>query len=474
MKASLLLPAFFLLFLPPSGRADQFATGQAADVVLGQTDFVSRFVGPTQSRFSVPAGVALDPSTGKVFISDFFGHRVLRFNSAAAAANDSNAEAVFGQPNFTAGSPNQGGAAAANTLSFPRQIACDSSGRLWVADSDNHRVLGYDSASSAGSNAPANRVFGQPDFTSTAEPLTASAANMNSPAAVWVDEDDNLWVADTGHHRILRFDNVTGKGNGANADGVIGQDNFTGKDPETTNAKFDLPSGICVDGAGRLWVADRGNHRVLRFDNAANLPFGFGANTVLGQDGFLTKNTPPASATGMNDPISVFADAEGTLWVSDLLNNRVLGFRNAAAKNNGAAADLALGQPNFTSSVPVVSARGISSPGQISGGANGSLWVCDPVAPRVLRYSKVKSPRVTIATRSFTTTKATVPVRGTTVGEVTRVTQRVGTRGPFREAKGTAKWRFTASLNPGRNFVTVVARGPGGKSAPKQVVITRR
>jgi sugar lactone lactonase YvrE len=489
MRASLLLPALVLFFLHPAARADQFATGQAADVVLGQVDFGSAVFGASASAsvFVNPFGVARDSSTGKVFISDTGNNRVLRFSSAAAAANGSSAEAVFGQPNFTEGSVNQGGAAMANTLNtrsqsetdVPGQIAFDSNGRLWVADTQNHRVLGYLIASLTGNNVTADFVFGQPNFTATAEPGTATAANMKSPSAVWVDGDDNLWVADRGHHRILRFDNVTGKADGAAADGVIGQANFTGKDPGTTNATFDRPLGICVDGAGRLWVADSGNNRVLRFDAPTTTTFGLEANAVLGQGTFLAKDAPPASATGMSFPTSVFADAEGTLWVSDSLHFRVLGFRNAAAKNNGAAADLVLGQPNLTSGAQIVSvsdlsARRLAAPVQIAGGANGSIWVVDTNANRVLRYSKVPSPRLTIATRPFTTGEAKVPVRGTTAGEVTQVTQRVGKRGPFRKAKGTAKWRFTASLKPGRNFVTVVAEGPGGKSTPKRVVITRQ
>lgn len=477
MKAIHLLPAF-LFFLLPDARADQFATGQAADVVLGQVDFTSSGGVGVEGRFLSPSGIASDPSTGKVFVSDQSGHRILRFSSAAAATNGSNAEAVFGQLNFNGFTSNQGGAVAANTLSGPGQIAFDSNGRLWVADTQNHRVLGYLIASITGNNVTADFVFGQPGFTTNTTPGgSASATTMNSPSAVWVDGDDALWVADSGHHRILRFDNVSSKGEGAAADGVIGQGNFTDKDPDTTNARLNAPKGICVDDAGRLWVADSGNHRVLRFDDPANP--GFGANAVLGQSSFLEGAQGPLSATGMNTAFSVFVGAEGTLWVSDRSYGRLLGFRNAAAKGNGAAADLVIGKQDFTSSTAtpgatLILARNLFSPSQVSAGANGSLWVCDTGFFRAVRYTKVKPPRLKITTRSSSTIQAKAPVAGTAAGEVTKVTQRVGSRGPFRKAKGTTNWSFTARLKPGRNPVTVLAEGPGGPSAPKQIVLTRR
>ena len=85
-----------------------------------------------------------------------------------------------------------------------------------------------------------------------------------------VDGSGNLWVADWLNHRVLRFDNVAAKSDGASADGVLGQDALTTslrmwKD-NTDADSFVFPSGVCVDDDGVLWIADTGNSRILRFD----------------------------------------------------------------------------------------------------------------------------------------------------------------------------------------------------------------
>ncbi|KPA11518.1 hypothetical protein MHK_008275, partial [Candidatus Magnetomorum sp. HK-1] len=86
---------------------------QAAESVLGQTNFSSNATGTTDSLMDHPAHVAVDPTSGKVFVSDLTNRRILRFSAAASLANGSAAEAVFGQANFVSGQANRGGSVAA-------------------------------------------------------------------------------------------------------------------------------------------------------------------------------------------------------------------------------------------------------------------------------------------------------------------------------------------------------------------------
>lgn len=473
MKTSTLvvITLVILLLPPPDLRADRFVTGQSADVVLGQPDFISDDTGNGAVKFDLPWGIALDPATGKVFIADYFNHRVLRFSSAAAATTGGSAEAVLGQPDFVSVSQNQGGAASAHTLRQPTGLHLDSNGRLWVADSRNNRVLCWVGASYADTNAPADLVFGQPNFTTITE--GNGAAEMRSPQGVFCEGGTRLWVSDRENSRVLRFDDISHKASGAHADGVLGHGGFGSSATATSNLGMNSPEGIHVDAAGRLWVADSYNHRVLRFDAAASKANGAAANGVLGQPGF-TSNAVTLSAKGMRFPTGVLATSDGTVWVADAEHHRVLGFRAAAAKANGAAADLALGQTSFTTDTFAATSRSLFYPYSLGLGPRGTLFVGDANNSRVLRFSPVKSPLITAVSAPRSTRAASATVRGRATGPITKVTYRVGKRGPFKRARGTANWSFKANLKPGKNRITILAEGPGGTSRARTVNITRR
>ncbi|MEG3969333.1 Ig-like domain-containing protein, partial [Microcoleus sp. T2B6] len=334
---------------------------QSADVVLGQADFTTSDFGTLGDSSSI----AIDPISKKVFVSRF--GTISRFSSLDAAQNGSSPEASLGK-NLN-----------------PQGIFVDNQGRLWVADYNNHRVLRFDNAATKANGAAADGVLGQPNFTSTA--TATSSTGMNAPRSVFVDGAGRLWVADMANHRVLRFDNAATKANGAAADGVLGQSNLTTNSYSSTASANTLaaPTDIFVDSAGRLWVADKGNQRVLRFDNAATKANGAAADGVLGQSNFTSKATA-TSQNGFNTPTWISGDAAGQLYVTDTSNKRVLIFGNAASLSNGASATNVLGQADFTSTVSATTDTNFTAvKDSFFDNDKQQLWVAD--LNRVLRYS---------------------------------------------------------------------------------------
>jgi sugar lactone lactonase YvrE len=246
-------------------------------------------------------------------------------------------------------------------------------------------VLRFDDAASKANGASANGVLGQPSFASNDFATTASG--MNAPGGVAVDSAGQLWVADTGNSRVLRFDDAASKANGASANGVLGQPSFASNDFATTASGMWTPKGVTVGSAGRVWVADTGNNRVLRFDDAASKADGASADGVLGQIDFTSRATA-TTASGMNGPYGVAVDSTDRLWIVDHLNNRVLRF-------NGTSADVVLGQSDFTSSVAATSATGMLFPRGVAVDNVGSIWVAD--GSRVLRFAHMIAPTITWA-----------------------------------------------------------------------------
>ncbi|HXD11055.1 MAG TPA: NHL repeat-containing protein, partial [Anaerolineales bacterium] len=257
--------------------------GQAATLVLGQPNFTSAIQVITQTGMAgLPWDVTVDPITAKVFVADRNVHRILRFASAADLTNGAPAEAVLGQPNFTSSA----NTTTQNGMYYPSGLFVDAAGRLWVADYGNHRILRFDNASTRVNGANADGVLGQPDFTSGTSNVTQS--KMFRPTDVFVDSDGRLWVTDQENCRILRFDNAATKANGASADGVLGQINFTSRVCTTSQNGMYYPQGLFIDSNDRLWVADLWNNRVIRFDNPALKADGANADGVLGQANFTS------------------------------------------------------------------------------------------------------------------------------------------------------------------------------------------
>ncbi len=360
-----------------------FVNGQPAVGVLGPADLVTRPAATvTASRFNGPNGVALDPATGKLFVADRGNHRVLRWASAAAYANGSAAEAVLGQPDFTTATVG----VSAVKMNNPIGLCVDAGGRLWVGDFSNNRVLRFDGAATKASGSAADGVLGQPDFTTGSS--ATSAVKMNGPVGLWADGAGRLWVSNFNNHRVLRFDDAANKPNGAAADGVLGQLDFVTGTSGLTQSKLANPNAVYADGAGRVWVSDYANRRALRFDDAANKPNGAPADGVLGQPDFTT-NTTGVTQSKFGFTRYVAGDAAGRLYVVEEANNRVMIFNGAAGLANGAPADYVLGQATFTTNTGPnpPNASSLATPRAIAvDELLGHLWLADWANHRVLRY----------------------------------------------------------------------------------------
>jgi len=467
MKRLLLAAAF--VSLAPIVHAG-WTNNAPAISVLGKPDFTASLPnGPTATAMDNVEGVAIDPTSGKLFVADEGNSRILRFSSSAAYLSGSAAEAVLGQTDLES---DLSGVTDANTVNSPRSLHVDASGRLWVADESNHRVLRFDNAAAKSDGANADGVLGKPDF--TANTATSGASGMNAPAGVITDAAGRLWVTDTENNRVLRFDNAANKANGSPADGVLGQANLDDTAQNRggaagANTLF-TPFGLSMDGNGRLWVADQGNKRILRFDNAAAKANGANADGVLGQVNFTLNDTLPTSASTFDYAYYITAAPDGIVWVGDFDNRRVLGFRNGAAKPNGAPADIVLGQSNFTDNSDLgPSNRSIGGASQIAPGKDGSILIGDYRFHRMLRFSpaiELKAPA------RVTARKGRATIRGTSA-YASKVTYRIaGVKGVRKTAGPPSKWKAAVrGLEKPSTRLTFEAVAFDGRKATKKVVV---
>lgn len=470
MKKPRLLPSLAVLVLASHAAGKTIPNHAAADLVLGQPDFVSTIVINTSaSNLSASTSVVVDPMTRKVFVGDQDGDRVLRYASADALANGASAEAVFGQARFSTESANV--PTVELGMNDPNALFFDRKGRLWVADSSNNRVLMFEAASFRDTQPYPDLVLGQATFLTNATGTTDTT--MNYPNGLWLDASDRLWVADSNNSRILRFDAVSLKYPGASADGLLGQTLFTTNTTGSTALRLAFPRSVAVSPTGALFVADGGNHRVVRYDNAAAKPLGGAADAVLGQAGFGTSATG-ITATTMDSPQGVTCTPDDALWVTESVNHRITRFDAASTQPNGAAATGVIGQPNFTTNTIGLSARDLNTPSYACfADAPGALWVPDSLNNRVLRFpADITAPLLTLTTAvPKTTTGKKLSLNGTASDAygIARVQFKVNA-GPLQTATGTTTWQVKAPLKLGKNTITLIATDSVGNLSVKKIL----
>jgi sugar lactone lactonase YvrE len=350
------------------------ANGAPADGVIGQSSTaLTKFdaVPPANGLTSARSGFE-DPVSGKFFIAD--RGRVLRWSSRVAAENGGVPEAYLGKSNGTS----LDGVAYETSIASAWGLAMDPAGNLWVADTNANRVVSFPNAVTAATGSAIGAVLGQASMTGSQAGLAGN--RLRTPRGLAIDAGGNLYVCDYGNHRVLRFNSVKDKATNANADAVIGQTDFVTASTAANDALLRNPSGVCVDAHGRLWVADAGKNRVVRYDTPLTL------SPLDPPSGFLG-GTSNATPTGMAHPTAVVATSNGRVWVADYQFNRVLRFDNAASKPNRPAADGVLGTPGAKIILDNNrTTRIFNRPQGLFLDAREHLWVMDDANSRALKF----------------------------------------------------------------------------------------
>ncbi len=333
--------------------AARFQNAEPADLVIGQPDLSTGYPNvdtgvsqkPSATSLYSPHGLALDAG-GRLYVADTGNNRVLSYPRPVAQTGRITPDRVLGQTDFDSGAVTgvDGG-----SLDAPWAVAVVPDGTLLVADAGNNRVLQF-SAGSAFKMAAA-RVFGQPDFTSRGASSSVSAATLSSPRGVWVDPWYHLYIADSGSNRVLIYPDIrSAASSGPAASIVLGQTQFKSSSSGTGAQSLRSPEDVATDSVGQIYVSDSGNHRILVFPALVSLPStGAAATGVNGQNN-LSSNAPNwdstsalATADGLNTPLGILVDRKDTVYAADSGNNRVVQYLKAA--NLLSAADFQAGAP---------------------------------------------------------------------------------------------------------------------------------
>jgi len=365
-----------------------------------------------------------DPVTGmagKTFIADTYNHRILIYNTKPTS-NNQDADVVVGQSNFTSNSSGSG----ANQLNTPSGVFSDGT-KLYVVDQGNNRVLVWNTIPTT-NGASANIVLGQANFgVSTPNTGGRSASRMNLSVGVNgngivaydIGFQIKLVVCDTGNDRVLIWNNVDALFNGAPANVVIGQTNFTGHTVPTvggnnsTAATLYYPIDADVTSDGKLVIVSQYESRALIY-NSIPTTNGASANNVLGQTNF-------SNNTAQSTPTSTSFYYPQALAISKFSNKLAIatsGYRvliwNTFPSTNNAPAENVLGLANMTTDVQTIgsnqggdgfTASWIRNLYGMSWTADGNLLIADGSRNAVIQFNggdNVLSSPSTVTTGSVT------------------------------------------------------------------------
>ena len=301
----------------------------------------------TGAQLNNPTAMTFD-AAGNLYVADKANHRVRKISPAGVISTAAGTG--------VAGYSGDGGPAIQAQLNSPQGLAADSDGNIYIADTGNNRIrklqpdgtllsiAGNGNGSYYGDGGPAN------------------AASLHSPHAIYFVSGYYLYIADTENQRIRELlpdgTITTVAGNGAQGPG--------GDGGPATAAQLNLPTGLTLDSAGNIYIADQGNNRVRVITTDGNI------STVAGGPSLGLGDGGPATSASLASPSSVAVDRAGNVYIADTGHNRVREVSNGTITTLAGTGDCCYGGDGG----PATSAQ-LNAPAGLLLDSAGRLYVAD-------------------------------------------------------------------------------------------------
>ena len=275
-------------------------TGELGDAPAGQA---------LEIGLNHPTHISFDP-LGRLILSAWHNSMILRMDFATG-----HIEPIVGDgTRFYRG---DGGPPIEAWVNLPVSTAFDAAGRMYISDQENQRIRRVDNndiiTTVAGTGQPGFSGDGGPAVDAQIFAPVGQAAAPTSRIAI--DRDGNLYLADTANNRIRKIDT----GGIINTVAGTGAAGFSGEGGLATEASLNFPIDIDIDEEGNLFIADTFNSCIRKVDTNGNITTFAGRCGLSGYDG---DDGPPEEAR-LDRPYGIAFDTEGNLYIADTHNHRI-------------------------------------------------------------------------------------------------------------------------------------------------------
>ena len=321
-------------------------------------------------------------SSGNVYIADTNNHRIRKI--------DTNGIIITIVGTGTRTFSGEGGLATQASLATPSGIALEGSGNLFIADSLNSRIRKIDKATGI-----ITTIAGTATAGFSGDGGLATSSQLTAPSGIVFDSLGSMYIADTGNSRIRKIDKngiittVAGNGNSG----------FSGDWGSATQASLATPYGIAVDKDNNLFIAYSGNNRIRKVDATGKI------TTVAGTSDGLSGDNGPATSAQLSLPSTIAIDQTGNLFIADTGNSRI-----RKIDTSGIITTVAGGGTSFGESGSPINAQ-LNRPHGVAIDKDGNIYISDTSNQRIRKISPVvPSPTPTIiATPTLTPSPTATP-----------------------------------------------------------------
>jgi hypothetical protein len=304
----------------------------------------------------LPVGVAQD-SNLNLYIADKNANNVYKVSSSGVLT----IFAGTGSPGYSGDT----GVATAAQLNGPTGVFVDANNNVFIADSGNNVIREVAATTLVITTVAGNHALGA-GF--GGDGGAATSAQLNNPNSVYVDANNDIFIADSGN-QVIREVVGTTINTIAGTHGVSG---FSGNGGLATAAVFHNPLSVSLDSAGNIYIADQGNNEVREIVKATGNIQNF-AGSPAGTAG-ATGDGGLATSALLHGPSAVFVDAGNNVFIADTGNSEI----REVTSVNGNIQDVAgNGLPGFNGDGGPAKSAELSSPLGVFVDATGNVVIAD-------------------------------------------------------------------------------------------------